>query len=107
MIADEWERLAEHLGFDKIDIDAIRDCNKLEAQRIYKMLCQWRYRQHYRTDRVQVLVKGLKKCGLQNVADVALSMIGRRDDISEIPSKPKGGYFWVLHSMHCVFINLR
>ncbi|XP_072051858.1 uncharacterized protein [Amphiura filiformis] len=48
LIADEWEELAKNLGFQKADIEAIKDGNKLEAQRIYKMLCQWRYRQHYR-----------------------------------------------------------
>ena len=86
LIAVEWEDLAAHLGFVKADIDAIKDGNKLEAQRIYKMLCQWRYRQHYKTDRVKYLAEGLRKCGLQNIADIVLDLVGNNRSGSAPPS---------------------
>ena len=95
LIADKWEELASHLGFDKSDISAIRDGNKLEAQRIYKMLCQWRYRQHYRTDRVKVLAEGLAKCGLEGVADAVLRKNGDRENASS-SSRSKGKHLWII-----------
>ena len=40
------------------------------------MLCQWRYRQHYTSDRVQALVDGLSQCELGSIVEPVMGMMG-------------------------------
>ena len=70
LVGDRWGHLGSHLGFSEHELKALQVERISEFEKIITMLRRWRERHDYAEDRLKFLMSALRKCGLDNVADI-------------------------------------